>query len=136
MKTNALQDDATVKLRLNGIRQRILDGEDFDAFATSMSEESETNINGGELDWMEPKDFRSETFANVVARLADNEISEPFQVEKGWYIVQLLGRRRVDMTEEDLRDRATMQLFNSKANEEEQLWLREMRDLAYIEIIP
>lgn len=133
MKTNALQDDATVRLKLNGIRQRILDGEDFAAFATSMSEDSETAVNGGETEWMEPQELRSPIIASVVAGLNDNEISEPFQAEKGWYIVQLLGRRRVDMTEEDLRNRATIQLFNSKAAEEEQMWLRELRDEAYIE---
>jgi peptidyl-prolyl cis-trans isomerase SurA len=72
----------------------------------------------------------------VVAGLKDNEISEPFQTDEGWNIVQLLGRRRVDMTEEDLRNRALSQLFNSKAAEEEQLWLREMRDEAYINLDP
>ncbi len=133
MKTNALQDDATVKLKLNGIRQKILDGEDFAAFATSMSEDSDSAVNGGETDWMEPQELRSQVIANVVAGLKENEISEPFQAEKGWYIVQLLGRRRIDMTEEDLRNRATVQLFNSKAAEEEQMWLREMRAEAYIE---
>lgn len=74
--------------------------------------------------------------ATVVAGLKDNEISEPFQTEKGWYIVQLLGRRTVDMTEEDLRNRALAQLYNSKAAEEEQMWLREMRDEAYIDLDP
>ena len=33
MKPNALQDDATVKQKLAGIRERILKGEDFAAFA-------------------------------------------------------------------------------------------------------
>ena len=134
MKTNALQDDPTVKLRLSGIRQRILDGEDFAAFATTMSEDRDSSVNGGDMDWMEPQEFRSEIIARVVAGLGENEISEPFQTDKGWYIVQLLGRRSADMTEDDLYNRAIAQLYNSKGAEEEQLWLREMRDEAYIEI--
>ena len=40
MKPNELQDDATVKQRLRSIRERILKGEDFAAFASSMSEDS------------------------------------------------------------------------------------------------
>jgi peptidyl-prolyl cis-trans isomerase SurA len=54
MKTNALQDDATVKLKLQGIRQRILDGEDFAVFATTQSQDPETSVNGGEMDWTPP----------------------------------------------------------------------------------
>lgn len=131
MKPNALRDDATIALRLSDIRQQILDGGDFVAFAT-LSEESETSGTGGEMEWMEPREFRSETIARVVAGLQENEISEPFQAEAGWYIVQLLGRRHIDMTEEDLRERATIQLFNSKAAEEEEMWLRELRGEAYI----
>lgn len=132
MKTNALQDDATVKLKLEGIRQRILDGEDFAVFATSMSQDPETSVNGGEMEWMPPEDLRSEAISRVVRGLKEDEISAPFQAEKGWYIVQLLGRRRVDMTEDDLRNRAAMQLYSSKGAEEEQLWLRELRDEAYV----
>jgi peptidyl-prolyl cis-trans isomerase SurA len=136
MTTNALQDDATVQLKLQGIRQKILNGEDFGVFATSMSEESETSVSGGQMDWMTLEEFRSEAFVKAIQGLKDNEISEPFRTEKGWYIAQVIGRRRVDMTEDDLRNRAIAQLYNSRGAEEEQLWLRELHDEAYIELDP
>jgi peptidyl-prolyl cis-trans isomerase SurA len=132
LKTSPLQDDATVELRLNGYRQRALDGEDFGAIASGYSQESETQGDGGDLGWLRPEEFRSQKMAEVVAGLKDNEISAPFQTDSGWYIVQLLGRRRIDMTEVDLRNRARSQLYNSKGLEEEQLWVRELRDQAYI----
>jgi peptidyl-prolyl cis-trans isomerase SurA len=136
MKTNALQDDATVELKLEGIRQRILAGEDFSVFATSLSQDTDTSVNGGEMDWTTPEELGSQKLASIVAGLKDNEISEPFQTDSGWYIVQLLGRRTVDMTEDDLRNNAIRQLYSSKGAEEEQLWLREMRDEAYINLNP
>src|SRR5690606_23714109 len=37
---NELQDDATVRTRLADIRKRVLEGEDFAAFASSMSEDA------------------------------------------------------------------------------------------------
>jgi hypothetical protein len=40
------------------------------------------------------------------------------------------------MTEDDLRNNAIRQLYSSKGAEEEQLWLREMRDEAYINLNP
>ena len=65
--------------------------------------------------------------------LADNEISEPFQTQFGWHIVQVLGRREVDASEEMLRQRAFNQLQESKADQELELWLRRLRDESYIE---
>ncbi|MEO6185284.1 MAG: peptidylprolyl isomerase, partial [Steroidobacteraceae bacterium] len=38
IRTNQLQDDATVRQKLTAIRQRILNGEEFSVFASSMSE--------------------------------------------------------------------------------------------------
>ncbi len=87
------------------------------------------------MDWTSPDSFVPE-FAKAVAALKDGEISEPFQTQYGWHIVQLLGRRKFDTTEDNLRDRAFRQLRDSKVEEETELWVRHLRDEAYIEIIP
>jgi peptidyl-prolyl cis-trans isomerase SurA len=132
MKPNALQDDATVKLKLSGIRQRILNGEDFGAFAATMSVDTASSVDGGVVDWTTPDAFDPD-FAKVVAGLKENEISEPFQSSFGWHIVQLLGRRKFDTTEDELRERAFVQLREAKANQEGELWLRQLRDEAYVD---
>jgi peptidyl-prolyl cis-trans isomerase SurA len=69
----------------------------------------------------------------VLASLGENEISQPFRTQFGWHIVQLLGRREFDNTDELRRQRAFMQLRESKAEEETELWLRRLRDEAYVE---
>ncbi len=132
VKPNTLQDDATVRLKLSGVRQKILDGQDFGPFASTMSEDSGSAVNGGEMDWTSPNSFVPE-FAEAVASLKDGEISEPFQTQYGWHIVQLLGRRKFDTTEDSLRDRAFRQLRDSKADEETEQWVRRLRDEAYID---
>ena len=129
---NALQDDATVRQRLAGIRERVMEGEDFAAFAASMSEDPVSAVEGGDLDWLGPGATVPE-FEAVMKDLAENEISEPFQTQFGWHIVQVLGRREVDATEEMLRQRAFSQLQESKADQELELWLRRLRDESYIE---
>jgi peptidyl-prolyl cis-trans isomerase SurA len=88
MKPNQLQDDATVKQKLSSIRQRILQGEDFAAFASSMSEDPGSSVNGGDLGWSGPGTFVPE-FESVLAGLKEDEISEPFRTQFGWHIVQL-----------------------------------------------
>jgi peptidyl-prolyl cis-trans isomerase SurA len=132
IKPNALQDDATVSLKLAGIRTRILNGEDFSVFASSMSEDTGSAVEGGMMDWTTPDVFVPE-FQRAVAGLKDNEISPPFQTDYGWHIVQLLGRRQFDTTEDNLRNRAYGQLRAGKAEEETELWLRQMRDEAFVD---
>jgi len=132
MRPNELQDDATVRQKLTTIRDRVLKGEDFAAFASSMSEDSSSAVNGGDLGWSGPGSFVPE-FEAVLASLKDNEISQPFHTEFGWHIIQLLGRRQFDTTEESLRQRAFRQLRESKADEETELWLRRLRDEAFVD---
>jgi peptidyl-prolyl cis-trans isomerase SurA len=132
MRPNELQDDATVKLKLSGIRDRVLKGEDFAVFASSMSEDKGSTASGGDLEWKGPGSFVPE-FEAAIAKLADNEISEPFQTEFGWHIVQVLGRRKFDTTEDSLRNRAASQLVENRTADETELWLRRLRDEAYIE---
>jgi peptidyl-prolyl cis-trans isomerase SurA len=132
LKLNELEDDGTVKLKLAGIRERILKGEDFAAFASSMSQDPGSSVDGGDLGWTGPDTFVPE-FASVLGQLAENEVSEPFRTKFGWHIVQLLGRRQFDTTEEQLRQTAFEQLRESKADEETELWLRKLRDEAFID---
>jgi peptidyl-prolyl cis-trans isomerase SurA len=133
MKTNELQDDATVKQKLNDIRARILKGEDFAGLAHTTSEDSGSAAEGGDLGWTGPGSFVPE-FEQVVAGLKENEISEPFKTQYGWHIVQLLGRREFDNTDELKRRHAVEEIRASKADEETELWLRRLRDEAYVDI--
>ena len=133
LTTNALEDDATVKQRLSKIRERILTGkEDFGAIAAVTSQDTGSAPNGGDLGWASPGTFDSE-FEQHVDALKDNEISQPFKTRFGWHIVQLLGRREHDVTDDMRRNRAYAALRESKAEEETELWLRQLREEAYVE---
>ena len=47
--------------------------------------------------------------------------------------MQLLGRRQFDNTDELKRKHAADEIRASKADEETELWLRRLRDEAYVE---
>lgn len=132
LKPTEIQDDATVEQRLRTVRERIVKGEDFAAVAKVLSEDPGSASEGGDLGWTGPGTFVPE-FENQLGTLAENEISQPFRTQFGWHIIQLLGRRQFDNTEELRRQRAFMQLRESKADEETELWLRRLRDEAYVE---
>ncbi|HJS21765.1 MAG TPA: peptidylprolyl isomerase [Steroidobacteraceae bacterium] len=132
MRTNELQDDETVRQKLSKVRERILAGEDFAGLAATTSEDPGSAADGGDLGWQGPSTFTPD-FERVIDGLEENEISEPFQTQYGWHIVQLLGRRVHDNTDEVRRKEAFDTLRAGKADEETELWLRRLRDEAYIE---
>jgi len=134
LKTNEMEDDSTVKLRLEKIRERVLGGEDFAAIASVTSQDTGSTVQGGDLGWAGPGTYVPE-FEKTVATLKDNEISEPFKSQFGWHIVQLLGRRTQDVSDEMLRNRAYGELQQSKAEDAVELWIRELRDNAFIEYL-
>jgi peptidyl-prolyl cis-trans isomerase SurA len=133
IKPNELQDDATVQQKLNSIRDRILNkGENFAAVASVVSEDPGSAAEGGDLGWASPGTYVPE-FEKQLAQLQPDEISQPFRTQFGWHIIQLLGRRQFDNTNDIIRQKAFLALRESKADEETELWLRRLRDEAYVE---
>lgn len=133
MRPTEVQDDATTRQRLASLRERIRGGEDFGALASVTSEDPGSGSRGGDLGWNSPGTFDPE-FEAQLAALEVNEISEPFRTQFGWHIVQLLGRRTHDQSDEVRRQSVLVALRESKLDEETELWLRRLRDEAYVEI--
>jgi len=132
MKPNELDDDETVRQKLGKLRDRILKGEDFAGIASTASEDPGSAPDGGDLGWAGPGTFVPE-FDQAIAELKINEISEPFKTRYGWHIVQMLGTRTYDSTDDVRRQRAFAAIRESKADEETELWLRRLRDEAFVE---
>jgi peptidyl-prolyl cis-trans isomerase SurA len=133
LKPNELDDDATVREKLAKLRARILKGEDFAGIASATSEDPGSAPDGGDLGWTGPGTFVPE-FDKAIANLKVNEISEPFKSRYGWHIVQMLGTRTYDSTDDVKRQRAFAAIRESKADEETELWLRRLRDEAFVEV--
>jgi peptidyl-prolyl cis-trans isomerase SurA len=132
MKTNELDDDETVRQKLFKIRERVEKGEDFAGIAATSSEDTGSAPDGGDLGWTGPGTFVPE-FDKAIADLKPNEITEPFKTRYGWHIVQFLGTRTYDSTDDVRRQKAFVAIRESKADEETELWLRRLRDEAFVE---
>lgn len=133
LRTNELEDDQTVQQKLANIRTRVVDGkEDFAAIAAVTSQDPGSAADGGDLGWAGPGTFVPE-FEKQLNGLSENEITQPFKSQYGWHIIQLLGRRQHDSTDDIRRQRAFAELREAKAEEETELWLRRLRDEAFVE---
>jgi peptidyl-prolyl cis-trans isomerase SurA len=133
LKPNAVMDDDAVKQRLLGIRQQIENGDEFGPIAKAISEDPVSAADGGDLGWTGPGDFVPE-FEQEVAKLQVGELSQPFKTRYGWHLVQVTDRRSHDMTDELKKQKCAEQVRNNKADEERELWLRRLRDQAYVDV--
>ncbi len=133
IRTNEITSDTDARNRLAQLKQRIEEGDDFGTLARSHSDDKGSAIKGGDLGWTNPGDFVPK-FEAVLNGLEIGQISEPFQSQFGWHIVQLLGRREHDNTEEVQRALARDAIRERKAAEAVELYLRRLRDEAYVDI--
>ena len=101
IKPNELQDDATVEQKLVTIRDRIVNkGENF--AGRRIRGLGRPGLRGrGRRSGLEPDPgtFVPE-FEKQLAQLQPDEISQPFRTQFGWHIIQLLGRRQFDNTQD------------------------------------
>jgi peptidyl-prolyl cis-trans isomerase SurA len=134
MTPNEVLDEDTVRGRLVSIRERVLEqGQSFSDIAMLESEDPGSAARGGDLGWNAPGMFVPE-FEAELAKLEPGEISEPFRSPFGWHIILLEDRKERDTTEEVRRMQAMQAIRTSKLEQETELWLRRLRDEAWVEI--
>ncbi len=80
------------KARLRELRERILNGEDFNALAQKYSEDPSARSNGGEMGFV-GRGAMVPQFEAMGFKLRKGEISQPFESPFGIHIMQLIDRR-------------------------------------------
>ena len=130
---NEIIDNATAKQKLTDAQREIQNGKNFSDIATILSEDPGSKDSGGDMGWVNPGTFVEE-FENVAKNLEIGVVSEPFRSRFGWHILEVLGRRTHDNTEERKESICSNSIRNSKFTDEVELWLRRIRDEAYVEI--
>jgi len=123
-------DDAWV--RLDQLKTRIEGGDDFAVLARSHSDDTVSAADGGNLGWSSPGRMVPK-FEEVMDQLEIGEISQPFETQFGWHLLQVLDRREHDDTENVRRTKASEAIRRRKSEEAHQNWLRHLRDEAYVE---
>nr|MBF0682308.1 peptidylprolyl isomerase [Pseudomonas sp.] len=133
IKPSQIRSEGESRRLIERLRDRIESGEDFAELARNFSEDPGSALNGGDLNWIDPSSLVPE-FREVMANSANGELSQPFQSPFGWHILEVLGRRATDASEEYREQQALNLLRNRKYDEELQAWLRQIRDEAYVEV--
>jgi len=131
IKVDEFTKDDAARKQLESLRKEITAGADFGELAKQHSQDIGSKGTGGSLGWSVPGSFVPQ-FEAVMKSLKKKQISRPFKSQFGWHLMQVLDRRQSDKTGIVVRNKAFQSIKSSKADEALELWLRRLRDEAYI----
>jgi len=132
LKPDEVNSDEEVRARIEQLRIRLENGEDFETLARAHSQDPLSAAHGGDLGWLSQGDTVPE-FEEQMNRLEPGQISKPFKTQFGWHLLQVMERRDHDSTEEFERSQVRQLIRSRKYDEELFLWLRRLRDEAYVD---
>lgn len=134
IKKDDITTDAVAQKQLNKIKADIKKNNNFSDLALIYSEDVASASNGGELGWVSSYAVVPE-FANTIASLKVNEISEPFRTAYGWHIAQLEDKKIVDNTENWKKTQAKQIIENRKFQDALASWQNKLKSESTIEIM-
>jgi peptidyl-prolyl cis-trans isomerase SurA len=107
---------------------------DFAKLAKENSNDDTTANAGGDMGWFAQQAWGA-AIAQQLGQLKVNEVSQPFQTDAGWDILQLVGTRQSDVTTQMERDQARQAIGNRKAEQAYEDFLRQLRANAYVRVL-
>lgn len=132
LKSDAIQTAETIENKLNDFRQQIVDkSTSFEEIAKQYSQDISSAEQGGDIGWVHPGKTVPE-FEQAMNKLAVNEISQPIKTDYGYHLIQVLGRKDIDDTENYAKQQVRQLLYRRKFSEAVQDWLQTVRSKAYI----
>lgn len=132
IKTNEITTNQVAREKLEQFLYRIQQGEAFELIAKANSDDMISALEGGDLGWRSPGELVPQFEAEMDA-LEIGGISEPFQSQFGWHIVKVLDRRDFDNSDNAKRSKAREAIRQRKIRENEQEWIRNLREEAFVE---
>lgn len=133
IKTSEIVSADNAKQMIDSIYKRLQAGEDFSTLAATYSNDPGSAQDGGNLGWVSPGMMVPE-FDQHMQNIAVNQITEPFQTQFGWHVLQVTDTRQQDMTHEYQQRMARQILGERQFDTEVDAWLRELRSNTYVEI--
>ncbi len=134
ISTRSGRSTAQAEQEITRLRAMLAEGRTFESLARDFSDDKNTAADGGNLGWFNAGEmvpvFERKAFS---AKL--NEVTQPFQTQFGWHLMEVLDREYSDSAgDENATERARQQLRQTRAEEQFQEWLQRLRDSAYVEL--
>ena len=133
IRTSETVSESEARRRLGDLRRRIVAKDAEFAEMARVHSDDASAARGGELDWVYPGDTVPD-FERAYQDLPIGEISEPVRTPFGVHLIQVLERRSADMSLERRRLQARQALRERKGDDAYNEWLRQLRDMTYVEL--
>ena len=131
IRVNETTSEADAKAKIERIKDRLDGGAKFDEMARLNSEDS-SSVRGGDLGWISAGEAVP-AFEEAMNKLPLNQVSAPVRTTFGWHLIEVLERRKQDVSLDRERQQAQQALRQRKSDEAFQDWVRQTRDRAYVE---
>ncbi len=131
---SAIRSEEETADLIHELKQRIDDGESFAVLAEEYSDDPSSALAGGDLGWNNGENFVPE-FQAAMAEAEIGVVTEPFQTDYGWHILEVQDRRVEDLSEDALNDLALRAIYERRLDELLQGWIKEVRDEAFVQIL-
>lgn len=120
--------DSLIQKLLNRLTDQIKQGQSFSDLAKLHSQDPSYK-NGGESGWLIVEKL-PDVFKKQIEQLKPAELSTPFKVGGGWWLIKVLDRREIDLSLEQTKAK----LISKKKDQYYNNWVQKLKDKAYIEI--
>ena len=131
IKVNETTSESEAKTRIDRLKDRLAGGAKFEDIARVNSEDV-SSARGGDLGWISPGDTVPD-FERAMVGLAIDEVSAPVRTPFGWHLIQVLERRKQDITQDRRREQARQAIRQRKRDEQMEEFIRQLRDRTYVE---
>jgi peptidyl-prolyl cis-trans isomerase SurA len=132
IRVNEITSEAEGKAKIDRLKDRLDGGAKFEDMAKLNSEDA-SSAKGGDLGWLGPDDVVP-AFEQAMSKLTVNQVSAPVRTPFGWHLIEVLGRRKQDVSADRERMQAQLAIRQRKSDEAFQDWVRQTRDRAYVEV--
>ena len=131
LKTNEITSEDDVIKKLKRLRDEINAGANFGTLAKKYSEDFSAT-NGGEIGWL--SEGIDKSIDQQLLNIDKNEISEPFQTNLGWHIIQYTDFKFEDLASETIDNKIKMDLINERTDLLYDDWYSSLKAQSFIEI--
>ena len=123
---------AAALARLADFKKRIQVGTaTFQSLARENSQDGSA-AQGGDLGWASPGMFVPE-FDEAMNRLTEGQVSDPVVSRFGVHLIELIERRRVELSPREVRELVRNQLHEARYEEAFTTWAQDVRARAFVE---
>jgi len=133
IKVNEVTSESDAKAKIERLKDRLDSGSAKFEDLAKLNSEDLSAAKGGDLGWLNAGDTVP-AFEDAMNKLALHQVSAPVRTSFGWHLIEVLERRKQDVTADRERIQAQNAIRQRKADEAFEDWVRQTRDRAYVEV--